>query len=110
MFKVIAVLFAVLASSQAQAWGAREQGALAGIAGTLVLQHVLRDRQPVTPQPHYPPVYTGQPTVSTPPVAQQQPPVIIINDGYRGRACHIVQIWDPTGRFYYGDRQVCSLL
>lgn len=96
-------------TAQAHAWGDREQGALAGAAGVLLLQHVLRDRA----QPAYPPVYTGQPAPQQPQViyAPQQPPVqVIISDGFRGRerVCRTIQVWDPTGRFYYGDRHVCQ--
>ena len=52
---------AVLASSlgSAQAWGQREQGALAGVVGTMLLQHMTRQqtlvRVPVYQIPRYEP-------------------------------------------------------
>ncbi len=99
-------------TAQAHAWGDREQGALAGAAGVLLLQHILKDR---SQQNGYPPVYTGgQPMPQQPQVVYQQPQVppiqVIISDGFRGqeRVCRTVQIWDPTGRFYYGDRRECG--
>lgn len=98
-------------TAQAHAWGDREQGALAGAAGVLLLQHILKDR---SNQNGYPPVYTGgQPMPQQPQVIYQpqQPPVqVIISGGFRGqeRVCRTVQVWDPTGRFYYGDRRECG--
>ena len=98
-------------AGQAHAWGDREQGALAGAAGVLLLQHIFKDR---SNQNGYPPVYTGQPAPAQQPqviYAPQQPPIqVIISDGFRGqeRVCRTVQIWDPTGRFYYGDRRECG--
>jgi hypothetical protein len=113
MKKLIAAMIVMFGfTTQALAWGEREQGALAGAAGVLLLQHIFKDRQAQTQLP-YPPVYTHP--QSMPPVvhAPQQPPVqIIISDGMRGRerVCRTIQVWDPTGRFYYGDQRVCSWL
>ena len=93
-------------TAQAHAWGDREQGALAGAAGVLLLQHIFKDRT----QAGYPPVYTsGQPMPQQPVMVPQQPIQIIISDGMRGRerVCRTIQVWDPTGRFYYGDQRVC---
>jgi hypothetical protein len=93
-------------TAQAHAWGDREQGALAGAAGVLLLQHIFKDRT----QTGYPPVYTGgQPMPQQPVMVPQQPIQIIISDGMRGRerVCRTIQVWDPTGRFYYGDQRVC---
>jgi len=92
-------------TGQALAWGDREQGALAGAAGVLLLQHVFKDRQA---QAGYPPVYPGQqPTVV---LAPQQLPQVVITEGLRGRerVCWTVQVWDPSGRYYWGDQRVCS--
>jgi hypothetical protein len=110
MKKLIAATIVMFGfTTQALAWGDREQGILAGIAGTLILQNVIQNRQA---QP-YPPVYTNQQHYPQQPqvvYAPQQPPVqIIINDGMRGqqRVCRTIQVWDPSGRFYYGDKRVC---
>ena len=111
MKTLIAITIALFGlTTQAHAWGQREQGALAGAAGVLLLQHVLKDR---SNQNGYPPVYTGHPAPQQPQViyAPQQPPVqVIISEGFRGqeRICRTIQVWDPTGRFYYGDRQECG--
>ncbi len=107
---IVAMLVTFGFTTQALAWGDREQGALAGAAGVLLLQHVLQNRQQQT----YPPVYTNQqPMPQQPQVvyAPQQPPVqVIISGGFRGqeRVCRTIQVWDPTGRFYYGDQRVCQ--
>jgi hypothetical protein len=81
---IVAGLIAVAAVGQAYAWGPREQGALAGIAGTLFYQQITRPQvvgqPPVTvgfpggviqTMPGY-----GQPQVEyrTPPVYSQQYP------------------------------------
>jgi hypothetical protein len=63
---LIAVAVFLSTVTSAHAWGAREQGILAGIAGTLIYQHIQQGHPHVG---HYPqPVY----------VPQQQPQVIII--------------------------------
>lgn len=69
-----AVLSAAIATP-ALAWGEREQGALAGIVGTLILQQIARDGQAVPPQPApRPPVV--QPQVVYPPVVYA-PPIVV---------------------------------
>ena len=110
MKTLIAALIVTLGfTTQAHAWGEREQGALAGAAGVLLLQHILKDR---SNQNGYPPVYTGgQPMPQQPVMVAQQPPVqVIISGGFRGqeRVCRVIQVWDATGRFYYGDRRECG--
>lgn len=103
---IVAVLVTFGFTAQALAWGDREQGALAGAAGVLLLQHIFKDR---TAQAGYPPVYTGHP--QTQPAPQPQviyvPQPVIVAQPRRERVCRTVQIWDATGRFYYGDRQEC---
>lgn len=60
MRKLIVATVLALTAIHAQAWGDREQGIVAGIAGTLLLQRLT--------QPQYaPPVYTHPPVVQTPP-------------------------------------------
>lgn len=77
---VAAVLFATI--TNAQAWGPREQGALAGIAGTLIFQHIA-NAQAQAQYPQQPPVVVGgYPQAYPQPVPQvvipQQPRVIVV--------------------------------
>lgn len=61
MKKVVVAALVALIAMPAFAWGPREQGALAGIAGTLLFQHITRDgAQPA------PPVYSAPPPVYAP--------------------------------------------
>jgi hypothetical protein len=63
MIKLItASVAALLFATSAQAWGDREQGALAGIVGTLIWQKLESQNQPPRPQVIHQPVYTP-PTV-----------------------------------------------
>jgi hypothetical protein len=63
MIKFIAATVVALSfTTSAQAWGDREQGALAGIVGTLIWQKLESQNQPPRPQVIHQPVYT-QPTV-----------------------------------------------
>ena len=69
---IVAVVAGLVFSSSAFAWGPREQGALAGIAGLWAFQQLQRAGQPQV-------IYQQTPTViyqQTPPVIMQQPPVI----------------------------------
>jgi hypothetical protein len=69
---IVAVLAGLVFSSSAFAWGPREQGALAGIAGLWAFQQLQRAGQPQVIYQQTPPVIYQQ----TPPVIVQQPPVI----------------------------------
>lgn len=107
---------AVLAASMATpalAWGPREQGALAGIVGTLIFQHIQRDAH-AGHVPHPQPVYVPGPVVvQQPPVVVHQPPVvyappptqvILQNTGIvcpQGLAPFFNQKIDRHGRTYY---------
>jgi hypothetical protein len=53
--KKILIALAVLGTvaTQAHAWGPREQGVVAGIAGTLLVQNIARAHQPVYAYPGY---------------------------------------------------------
>jgi hypothetical protein len=63
MIKLItASVAALLFATSAQAWGDREQGALAGIVGTLIWKKLESQNQPPRPQVIHQPVYTP-PTV-----------------------------------------------
>jgi hypothetical protein len=77
---IVAVVAGLVFSSSAFAWGPREQGALAGIAGLWAFQKLQRAGQPQVIYQQTPPViYQQTPPViyqQTPPVIMQQPPVI----------------------------------
>lgn len=58
MIKLISTAVTVLLfATSAQAWGDREQGALAGIVGTLIWQKLESQNQPPRPQVIHQPVY-----------------------------------------------------
>jgi hypothetical protein len=69
---IVAIVAGLVFSSSAFAWGPREQGALAGIAGLWAFQQLQRAGQPQVIYQQTPPVIYQQ----TPPVIMQQPPVI----------------------------------
>ena len=82
MKKTLALIAAACIATPALAWGDREQGALAGILGTLIYQHIQRDgfgRQPapvIVQQPQI--IYQPQPQIiyappPPPPVCQHLP-------------------------------------
>lgn len=85
---VIATVVAALAPATSSAWGPREQGALAGIAGTLLFQHIT--------QPPPPPVY------APPPVYYQAPPVYVTPPPqYRPAPVYrIVEVYVPECNCY----------
>jgi hypothetical protein len=61
MKKLLAIGVLALATTQAYAWGPREQGIVTGIAGTLLWQHVTQPR-----------------VVQAPPVVVQQAPQVVV--------------------------------
>lgn len=68
-----AAVLSTAIATPALAWGEREQGALAGIVGTLILQQIARDGQAApVPAPRPPVVYGGG--VYVPPVVVHVPP------------------------------------
>jgi len=71
---IVAIVAGLVFSSSAFAWGPREQGALAGMAGLWAFQQLQRAGQPQVIYQQTPPVIYQQ----TPPVViyQQTPPVI----------------------------------
>jgi len=73
IMKKLVLAAALIASTPAFAWGEREQGALAGVAGLWIFQQLSKP-QVVVQQP---PVIVQQPPVivQQPPVIVQQPPV-----------------------------------
>ena len=98
MKKTLALIAAACIATPALAWGDREQGALAGILGTLIYQNIQRDgfgRQPA-------PVFVPQPQIIYAPAPQQQ--VIIQNTGIvcpQGLAPFYNQRFDHYGRAFY---------
>lgn len=73
--KKIVLALALVASTPAFAWGEREQGALAGIVGTILFQNMTR---PHVVQPpvviHQPPVYNySSPVYNLPHVPHRTP-------------------------------------
>jgi len=120
MKQVIAIALMVIAG-QAHAWGDREQGILAGVFGTILLQKIAQQNQPVHSQP---PVTVGEaPVYSNPQVIVQQQPQIIVVPQYRysqpryipmpqamymppAPVCQQIPIYDHWGR-YVTDQTVC---
>lgn len=117
MKKIIVAVTAVVAmtfAAQAHAWGAREQGALAGIAGTLLFQAITQNQNTGYQQPGYPPVQVGgypqnypQPQVypQQPQIILQAPPVVY-QQAPMQRVCDSFPQYDVYGRFH-GQRTVC---
>jgi hypothetical protein len=96
MNKTIALIAAACIATPALAWGDREQGALAGIAATLIFQHIQRDAQAQQP------VIVPQPQIIYAPAPQPQ--VIIQNQSIvcpQGLAPFYNQRFDRYGRPFY---------
>jgi hypothetical protein len=99
MKNAIALIIAASMATPALAWGDREQGALAGILGTLIFQHVQRDGVGRHPAPV---VVQQQPQIIYAPAPQQQ--VIIQNTGIvcpQGLAAFYHQRFDQYGRAFF---------
>jgi len=97
MNKTIALIAAACIATPARAWGDREQGALAGILGTLIFQNIQRDAQA-----QQPPVVTPQPQIIYAPTPQPQ--VVIQNQSIvcpQGLAPFYNQRFDRYGRPFY---------
>ena len=98
MKNAIALIAAACIATPALAWGDREQGALAGILGTLIYQNMQRDgfgRHPA-------PVFVPQPQIIYAPAPQPQ--VIIQNQTVmcpEGLAPFYNQRFDRFGRAFY---------
>lgn len=58
-FKIATLLVLAIWTVPAAAWGDREQGIAAGVAGTLALQHMMQHRQMYV-RPQYGPQYAPQ--------------------------------------------------
>jgi hypothetical protein len=99
MKTVIALITAALTATSAQAWGEREQGVLAGIVGTIVLQQIYRDSERHQERPV---IRDRQPPV----IVYRQPPAVIIQDTPhimcpQGTAEFYVMRYDRHGRPFY---------
>lgn len=103
MKTAITLIAAALTATSAHAWGDREQGALAGIIGTLIIQQIYRDGQE-RPQREQPPVVVRE--RPAPVIVYRQPAPVIIQDTPhimcpQGTAEFYVQRFDRHGRPFY---------
>lgn len=116
MKQVIAIALMIIAT-QAQAWGAREQGILTGVFATILLQQVHNNNQERRAQQH-PPVTVGeQPVYSQPQVIVQQPRVVVVPQRRVQQQpsmyipaparCEVVPVYDHWGR-YVAQQTVCN--
>ena len=116
MKKFLAVALMIVAT-QAHAWGDREQGILAGVFGTILLQKIAEQNQQRI-EHQYPPVTVGeQPVYSQPQVIVQQPQIIVQRPRYTQQPrmyipapqnrCDVVPMYDHWGR-YVGQQTVCN--
>ena len=125
MKKFLAIALMIVAT-QAHAWGDREQGILAGVFGTILLQNIAKNnsQQQVYGQP---PVSVGGNVYSQPQHYPQQQPQIIVQpqvNVYPQRSAHVysqprmyipapqnrcdvVPMYDHWGR-YAGQQTVCN--
>jgi hypothetical protein len=97
MNKTIALIAAACIATPALAWGDREQGALAGILGTLIFQNIQRDAQA-----QQPPVVTPQPQI----IYQPQPQVIYAPPPPPRPVCEHHPVYDHYG-YHRGWRTIC---
>lgn len=89
MKSLLAGLVLTLTVTSAHAWGAREQGILTGVVGTILVQKIMENNAPA-PQP----VYTPHPVVI------HQPRVEYFN-------C-VVQVYDPHTGIIRNEVRSCS--
>lgn len=73
---ILTALLALAATNTAQAWGPREQGIVAGVAGTLLLQQLGRTAQPRQEQEHVIHIPQGYVAAQLPQVVVTQPSVL----------------------------------
>lgn len=108
---VVAVMITASTVGSAQAWGDREQGALAGLVIGALMQKSWGQPQ----QTGYPPVHQGQPPIQqypvyspNPQIIVQAPPVIYQPQPVQ-QQCHTFPQFDVYGRFH-GHRTVCRMV
>ena len=100
MKTVIALIVSALTATSAHAWGDREQGALGGIIGTIVIQQIYRD----TDRQHPPVIVRDR--QPAPVIVYRQPQAVIIQDTPHimcppGTAEFYVQRFDRYSRPFY---------
>lgn len=69
----VALVLATVASHPAMAWGAREQGIVTGIVGTIIVQQLVRPPVVVLPMPAPVPVVPWNPAYPAGPVVPYYP-------------------------------------
>ena len=107
--KRFAIALAAVISTSAIAWGEREQGVVQGIAGTLILQHMLNNGQLHIQQgthvPQQPPAHYRQPGLR-PDWGQHHPHPQAVYTRPRGQCPwgtqeYFVRAWDTYGNVHY---------
>jgi len=111
---VLAIMITASTMGSAQAWGEREQGALAGLIVGAIAQRAFSQPQ----QNGYPPVHQGQPQqyptqqypvyIPQPQIIVHAPPVIYQPQPMKEQ-CYTFQERDVYGRFH-GHRTVCRMV
>ena len=96
---IVTVIAGLVFSNSALAWGEREQGALAGIAGLWVIQQLHRGGQPQVIYQQTPPVVVQQPVIV------QQPP--IYSFPFRNYYNCLVQVQDPYSGVIRNEVRTC---
>ena len=109
---VLAVMITASTMGSAQAWGDREQGALAGLIVGAIAQRAFSQPQ----HNGYPPVQQGQqmptqqyPVYSPNPQIIVQAPPVIYQPQPMQQHCHTFPQYDIYGRFH-GHRTVCRMI
>ena len=108
---VLAIMITVSTMGSAQAWGDREQGALAGLIVGAIAQRAFSQPQ----QTGYPPVQQGQQyPIQQYPVYSPQPQIIVqappvIYQPQMQQQCNTFPQFDVYGRFH-GNRTVCRMV
>jgi hypothetical protein len=97
---IVAIIAGLAFSNSAFAWGEREQGALAGIAGLWAIQQLHRAGQPQVIHQQTPPVIVQQP-----PVIMQQPS--IYSFPIRNYYSCLVQVQDPYTGVIRNEVRTC---
>jgi hypothetical protein len=107
---VLAIMITAGSIGSAQAWGDREQGALAGLFIGALMQKAWGQPQ----SNGYPPVQQGLPQQYPVHTPQPQPQIIIqappvIYTSPMRQHCEYVPMRSPYGH-YYGERYMCRLV
>jgi hypothetical protein len=97
---IVTVIAGLVFSNSAFAWGDREQGALAGIAGLWAIQQLQRGGQPQVVYQQSPPVIVQQA-----PVIIHQPP--IYSFPIRNYYSCLVQVQDPYSGVIRNEVRTC---